>query len=127
LAVYLAGSAEHLGQHAKGLAAALGSARLVLILIAAGVIFVCVLAAPVLNDRFLGFAAAQGAKIALPTLGIGLLILLIGLAIGVEVVDFVGAGLMGIVILGVILDNYLSALVLVGAGARTSFPVTGCR
>ncbi len=120
MAVFLAG----LTGQAKGLAAALGSARLLLIVIAAGVIFVCVLAVPVLSDRFLGYAAAQGKKVALPTLGIGLLILLIGLAIGVEVVDFIGAGLMGIVILGVILDNYLSA---VAPAAGTCLPVTGCR
>jgi hypothetical protein len=124
LAVYLAGSAGRLGQHARGLAAALGSARFVLILLAVGAIFVCVLAAPVLSDRFLGFAAAQGAKVALPTLGIGLVILLVGLAIGVEIIDFIGAGLMGIVILGVIMDNYLSAL---SPAAGTCLPVTGCR
>lgn len=109
LAAYLAGPRGQLGQHAKGLAAVLGSGRFLLILLAAGAIFLCVLATPVLTDRFLGYAAAQGAKVALPTFGIGLVILLVGLAIGVEVVDFVGAGLMGIVILGVILDNYLSA------------------
>ncbi len=124
MAVYLAGPAGDLGKHAKGLAAALGSARLVLILIAAGVIFVCVLAAPVLSDIFLGYAAAQGAKVAPAMFGVGLLILLVGLAIGVEVVDFVGAGLMGVVILGVILDNYLSGP---SAEAGTCLPVTGCR
>jgi hypothetical protein len=124
LAVYLAAPIGDLGQRARGIAAALGSGRFLLVLIAAGLIFVCVLAVPVLTDRFLGYAAAQGAKIALPTFGIGLLILLVGLAIGVEVVDFIGAGLMGVVVLGVIADNYLSAL---GPAAWTSLPVTGCR
>jgi hypothetical protein len=124
LAVYLAGTAGHLGQHAKGLGAALGSARFVLILIGAGVIFVCVLAVPVLSDRFLGFAAAQGAKIAVKTFLVGAVVLLVGLALHVVIIDLIGGGLMGLVILGVILDNYLSVLAPAGP---TSLPVTGCR
>jgi hypothetical protein len=37
-------------------------------------------------------------------------VLFIGLVAGVELLDIVGASLVGLVILGVIVDNYLSAV-----------------
>jgi hypothetical protein len=102
----LAGPIGARGQLAGHFGAALLSGRSVILIVIAGAILVCLLAVPVLTDIFLGFASAQGAKIAKATFLTGLGILLLGLVIGVEIVDFVGAGLMAAVILGIILDNY---------------------
>jgi hypothetical protein len=85
------------------------SGHVLIVILAAGLLVICVLAVPVLTDVSLKFASAQGAKIARNTFLTGLCVLLLGLAIQVEVVDIIGAVLMGAVILGVILANYLAA------------------
>jgi hypothetical protein len=103
---YLAGPVRAPGQLAGHFGEALLSGRAVILLVIAGAILVCLLAVPVLTDIFLGFASVQGAKIAKATFLTGLGILLFGLVIGVEIVDIIGGGLMGAVILGIILDNY---------------------
>lgn len=104
--VDLAGTPGVAGQLAGHFGAALLSGRAVVVVLIAGAIFVIILAVPVLSDVFLSFASAQGAKVAKQTFIAGACILLFGLAIHVEVIDFVGGGLMGAVILGIILDNY---------------------
>jgi hypothetical protein len=43
--------------------------------------------------------------------------LFIGFVAGVEILDIVGASLAGLVVLGVIVDNYLTAVSFVPAGA----------
>jgi hypothetical protein len=112
----LAGPVRDSGQLAARLGAELFSGRFVIVVLACGLLFICVLAAPVLTDVFLSFASAQGAKIAKGTFVTGLCLLLIGLAIHVELVDIVGGALMGAVILGVILENYLAADPAAGLG-----------
>lgn len=103
---YFAGSLGARGQLAGPFGGALLSGRTVILLLIAGVILVCVLAVPVLSDIFLSFASAQGAKVAKVTFLTGLCILLLGLVIRIGIVELIGGGLMGAVILGIILDNY---------------------
>jgi hypothetical protein len=109
LPLYLAGSVRASGLLAGRPGVSLLSGRFVIVILAVGLLFACVLAVPVLTDVFLSFASAQGAKVARSAFLLGLCILLLGLAIQVEVVDIVGGALMGVVILGVILENYLAA------------------
>jgi hypothetical protein len=116
-------AAHFAGQHAAGpLAVHLGSAllsgRFLLLLIAGGLLLICMLAVPVLSDVFLSYASAQGAKIARSTFLLGLCVLLLGLVIRILAVDIVGAALMGAVILGIILENYLATSAPTGLSRR---------
>jgi hypothetical protein len=106
---YIAGPVGPPGLLAGHLGSTLLSGRFVIVILACGLLLICVLAVPVLTDVFLSFASAQGAKIARGTFLLGLCILLLGLVIQVELVEIVGGALMGVVILGVILENYLAA------------------
>lgn len=56
-------------------------------------------------------AASSAAEKAAPgTFFLGLGVLFVGLVAGLEILDIVGASLVGLVIIGVIVDNYLVAL-----------------
>ena len=84
----------------------------VIILIVVAVI-VILLAGPVLAGA-LYEALSRGAERAMPgTFFTGLGVLFVGIIVGVELIDFIGLGLIGAVILGWIIDNYL-------------VPVAGC-
>ena len=56
-------------------------------------------------------AASSAAEKAAPgTFFLGLGVLFVGLVTGIEILDVVGASLAGLVIVGVIVDNYLGAM-----------------
>ena len=66
-------------------------------------------------------AASSAAEKAAPgTFFLGLGVLFVGLVAGIEILDIVGASLAGLVVIGVIVDNYLVA---VRPAARPTSPV----
>jgi hypothetical protein len=82
------------------------SGRLVVGVFIGVVILVVLLAIPVLWDNLMDGFSKQAAKVAPKVFLVGAGILLAGLVIGVSVIDFVGACMMGAVVLAAILDNY---------------------
>jgi len=61
---------------------------------------------PVLSDRFTAFVSANGPKAAPKIIVVGLGFLLTGLVTHVEALVLVGAGLIGLLLLAYIYDNY---------------------
>jgi hypothetical protein len=79
----------------------------VIILIVVAVIII-LLAGPVVAGA-LYEAMSRGAERAMPGMFFtGLFVLFIGIIVGVAIITFIGLGLIGAVILGWIIDNYLS-------------------
>jgi hypothetical protein len=71
------------------------------------VIFLLVL--PVIWGIVSEAASSAAEKAAQGTFFLGLGVLFVGLVTGIEILDIVGASLAGLVIVGVIVDNYLDA------------------
>jgi hypothetical protein len=61
---------------------------------------------PVLFDKLMEVSSRQARKAAPRTFIAGGVILTIGLILRISVIDLVGGGLMGLVVLAAILDNY---------------------
>jgi hypothetical protein len=70
------------------------------------VILVILLAIPVLFDNLMEVASKQARRTARRTFLVGTVILVAGLAFKVTLLELVGGGLMGVVVLAAILDNY---------------------
>jgi hypothetical protein len=70
------------------------------------VVLLILLAIPVLFDSLMEVAGKQARRSAKRTLFLGVIILLAGLAFQVRLLELVGGGLMGVVVLAAILDNY---------------------
>lgn len=109
---HLAGPISILGRHFRYEAAGafrLGPFKLgpVIVVLIGIVVFVGLLALPVLWDILFGAFTVAASKIAPGTFLLGLGVLLAGLVLGVGIVELVGACLMGAVVLGVIWVNYL--------------------
>jgi len=106
----LAGTISNVsGQHARHIAV---PGRLVFY-VAAFIIFVIVLLAiPVIWGAVAEACSSAAEKAAPGTFFLGLGVLFTGLVAGVEILDIVGASLVGLVVIGVIVDNYLTAAVL---------------
>lgn len=79
---------------------------LALLLIA---IVIVLLAAPIVGEAISGSVSEAAAKAAPTTFFLGLGLLCTGLAVGARLLDIVGASMVGLVILGVIVDNYLGS------------------
>ncbi len=78
-------------------------AMLVLVVLGAVLFF---LIGPVIYQSLMGAFTAQAAKVAPRVFLIGLGVLATGLLTGVEVIAIVGGGLMGLVLLGALLEHY---------------------
>jgi hypothetical protein len=82
---------------------------LVLQVIVVGTIIVILLlltGIPVLFDKVMEVSSRQARKFAGRTFIAGGAVLVIGLILRVTIIDFIGGGLLALVVLGVILDNY---------------------
>ncbi len=106
---YLAGLLSIPGHQYRHAAAWFSVGHVVVVLIVIAVI-VGLLAGPVLAEALLDFLSAGFEKAAPGTFSLGLGILLTGLIAGVQILDIAGACLIGAVLLGVILDNYLPSI-----------------
>jgi hypothetical protein len=78
-------------------------AMLVLVVLGAALFF---LIGPVIYQSLMGAFTAQAAKVAPRVFLIGLGVLVTGLLTGVEVIAIAGGGLMGLVLLGALLEHY---------------------
>ena len=78
-------------------------AKLVLVVLGAVLFF---LIGPVIDQSLMGAFTAQAAKVAPRVFLIGLGVLVTGLLTGVEVIAIAGGGLMGLVLLGALLEHY---------------------
>jgi hypothetical protein len=79
--------------------------HLVVLLIFAAA-FVCLLVGPVLNDVMLSSVSGPANKAAPVVFVLGLVVLLTGILTGTGVLDAVGAGMMGLVLLAGLLVHY---------------------
>lgn len=103
---HLAGTISILGQHARYVVLPSFSGRQVVVVLIFLAVVICLLIGPVLGENLFDIASTKGAKAAPATFFLGLGVLLLGLFLGVPILDGVGACLIGAVLLGVILVNY---------------------
>jgi hypothetical protein len=107
---YLSG---YLGRHAAWF-----SVRQVVVALIVIAVFVAFLVGPLLLEG-LGNLFSKGVKKAAPGgFVLGLVVLLIGLASGVRFIIIAGAAVVGAVVLGVIIDNYLTPVACRGESRR---------
>jgi hypothetical protein len=92
-------------------------ARVVLYAVLFIIFVIVLLVIPVIWGAVSEAASSAAEKAAPATFFVGLGVLFIGFVAGVEILDIVGASLAGLVILGVIVDNYLTAVPFVPGGA----------
>ena len=113
---YLAGALSvsgYLGRHAAWF-----SVRQVVVALIFIAVLVALVAGPLLLD-VIGNFFSNGVKKAAPGgFVLGLVVLLIGLASGVRFIIIAGAALVGAVVLGVIIDNYLTPVACRGESRR---------
>jgi hypothetical protein len=95
-----------LGHHSPEVVAAAFSRVLVVAIFVCVGLFIVLLACSVLGEVLSGFYNTAKEKTAWPTFLIGLGVLLTGIVTAIRILDIVGACLMGVVLLGVILENY---------------------
>jgi hypothetical protein len=113
---YLAGALSvsgYLGRHAAWF-----SVRQVVVALIFIAVLVALVAGPLLLD-VIGNFFSKGVKKATPGgFALGLVVLLIGLASGVRVIIIAGAAVLGAIVLGVIIDNYLTPVACRGESRR---------
>jgi hypothetical protein len=97
-----------LSLHARHLGASLLTGRNILVLLAVLAIVAALLIGPVLGERLFSAATDAGARAAPATFWTGLGLLLAGLVAGFVPLDVIGACLMGSVVAGWIMVNYLA-------------------
>jgi hypothetical protein len=81
----------------------------VVVLIVVALIII-LLAGPVAAGALREVASEAGKRAVPGTFFTGLGVFFIGIIVGVRIIDFIGLGLIGAVVLGVILDNYLGEI-----------------
>ena len=102
----LAGTMRFLREPSNHVAAAFLSGHLIVLLLIIGGIFIGLLALPVIGDFISGSIEGPATRWSPLTFAIGLGLLIIGLVAGVPVLDILGGGLMGAVVLGAIMVHY---------------------
>lgn len=102
---YLAGPAAMVGRQA-GHSGIFGSGRLIVVVALCGVAAVILLAIPVLGEFLMGEFSARAKRVAPVVFLLGLGSLLAGLAGRVGVLEAAGACLMGVIVLGFLLEHY---------------------
>jgi hypothetical protein len=102
----LEGTMAFLREPSGHAAKAFFSGHLIVILLIGGGIIVGLLALPVLGDFLNGTIEGPATRWSPLTFAIGLGALILGLIAGVPVLDILGAGLIGAVVLGAIMVHY---------------------
>jgi hypothetical protein len=101
-----AGPVSATGHAAHHAALAYITGHLVVILLVLGVIFLGLLAAPVIFDAVFGSIQGPAEKWAGPVFALGAGLLVVGLLAGLPKLDLIGGGLMGVIAVGWILVYY---------------------
>ncbi len=117
---FLAGTVSGIAGHHPHIAIRLSGGVVVVTLLFMALVIV-LLAAPVIWQAVSESLGSAAEKAAPGTFFLGLGLLLTGLVAGARLLDIAGGSLVGLVILGVIVDNYLTA-VRRAASARPSLP-----
>lgn len=95
-----------LGQHAEhGVAAVFSGSQILVVLLCIGIVSV-LLWIPVLGDRLMAFLSTTGPKVAPRIFLVGSALLVVGLVARVVILDVAGASLIGLLVLGFLLDSY---------------------
>jgi hypothetical protein len=102
----LAGTMRFLRQPSDHVARAFISGHLVVLVLFAGAIFIGLLLIPVIGDVISGAIEGPAARWSPLAFAIGLGVLILGLVAGVRILDILGAGLMGAVVLGALTVHY---------------------
>ena len=102
----LAGTMRLLREPARHAAVAFLSGHVVVLVLIVGAAIVVLLALPVLGDVISGSLEGPASRWSPLTFVIGLGLLILGLFAGVAVLDILGAGLMGAVVLGALMVHY---------------------
>ena len=102
----LAGTMRFLREPSDHAAEAFISGHLIVLLLIVGGIFIGLLALPVIGDFISGSIEGPATRWSPLTFAIGLGVLILGLVAGVPVLDILGAGLMGAVVLGALMVHY---------------------
>ncbi|MDQ2875992.1 MAG: hypothetical protein M3Y33_14890 [Actinomycetota bacterium] len=102
----LAGTMGLPSEPARHAAVAFISGHLVALLLIGGAIVVVLLALPVLGDVIFGSIEGPMTKSAPAVFTVGLGTLILGLFAGAPILDIIGAGLMGLVLLGALMVHY---------------------
>jgi len=101
-----AGTMGFLREPSRHAAAAFLSGHVVVLVLIVGACFVVLLALPVLGDVISGSIEGPAAKWSPLAFAVGLGALILGLVAGAPVLDIIGAGLMGAVLLGALMVHY---------------------
>jgi hypothetical protein len=102
----LAGTMRILREPSNHVAEAFISGHLVVLLLMAGAIFIGLLLIPVIGDVISGTIEGPASRWSPLAFAIGLGVLILGLIAGVRILDILGAGLMGAVVLGALMVHY---------------------
>jgi hypothetical protein len=106
LPAYFAGRGRIPGHHAGYATAGPLPGGRVLVLMVCVVVLIGFLWVPVLGDRLTSFVSKRAPRIVPRIFFLGLGILVVGLVAGIRVLDIVGGCMIGMLVLGAILDNY---------------------
>jgi hypothetical protein len=101
-----AGTMRFLREPSRHAAVAFLSGHVVVLVLIVGASFVVLLALPVLGDVISGSIEGPATRWSPLTFAVGLGVLILGLVAGVPVLDILGAGLMGAVVLGALMVYY---------------------
>jgi lysylphosphatidylglycerol synthetase-like protein (DUF2156 family) len=113
---YLAGTLSITGHQSRHAAARVTGREILIALIVIAAIVVLLVAPVLWGALFDGFTKGLD-KAARPTFLVGLGVLVVGLLSGVQIIEIGGGALMAAIVLGVIVENYLTAPMLGPAAA----------
>jgi hypothetical protein len=107
---YLAGTPRLNSGQSRHLAAWFHGHEVLVVLIILGIMaaFLILLAIPVLYDVFFNAFSSGMDRAARGTFVLGFGILIVGLASGIRIIDIIGGGVMAAVVVGIIVENYLT-------------------
>lgn len=117
---FLAGTISDKSGHQLRHIALWSLGRVVVVAVVVILFVIILLAAPVIWQAGAEAFSTAAAKVAPGTFFLGLGLLFTGLIAGAELLEIAGASLAGLVILGVIVDNYLAEMDAGVAESRTS-------
>lgn len=106
MSAYLAGAVSILGHQPEHAGAASHSGGQVLVVLVLIAVLLVLLWIPVLGDRLTDSLSRRAPRVAPRIFFLGLGLLGAGLAFRVPILDVLGACLIGVLLLGAILDNY---------------------
>jgi hypothetical protein len=121
---YLAGTPRLSNDQYRHLAAWLHRHELVVVLVILAImaVFLILLAIPVLYDAVFNAFSSGMDRAAKGTFLFGFGVLIVGLASGIRIIDIIGGAVMAAVIVGIIVENYLTAVSRPRAAGPARFP-----